>query len=198
MSDATKAKQIAEDAAAAALLAKRGSPTAPLSDRCAAVFIDCMISLILLLPLSVAAEALRGVTGPVPAYLGLTAVWMVWLVAATAWIEVVWRGTIGKRLCGLAVVDQSGSGMTFRRALVRNACKVGVPLPFIALHYALRGRRDGRALHDRTANSKVVFRGAMTMLSPSSQTANDEELAISEDGGRQITEGDVSTTRKGL
>jgi uncharacterized RDD family membrane protein YckC len=69
-----------------------------------------------------------------------------------------WQGTVGKRLCGLAVTDTHGERITFWRALVRWLAKIlsvlvlGIGFLMIAFHPRKRG------LHDIIAGTLVVHR----------------------------------------
>ena len=69
-----------------------------------------------------------------------------------------WQGTVGKRVCGLAVTDTHGERITFGRALVRFLAKVlslivlGIGFLMIAFHPRKRG------LHDIIAGTLVVHR----------------------------------------
>jgi uncharacterized RDD family membrane protein YckC len=106
------------------------------------------------------------------------------------------RATWGKRREGLVVVDASGGRLTFRRALVRNAVKVGVPwqlghvvaigssfggfqrrdpvtLAAAALTYPLLAamvtavtRGSGRGLHDRVARTEVRAEDQAQRMAP--------------------------------
>ena len=69
-----------------------------------------------------------------------------------------WQGTVGKRLCGLAVTDRHDERITFGRAVVRLLAKVlslivlGIGFLMIAFHPRKRG------LHDIIAGTLVVHR----------------------------------------
>jgi uncharacterized RDD family membrane protein YckC len=67
-----------------------------------------------------------------------------------------WQATLGKRLCGLAVVSTGGRRISFVRALVRHFAKylsgalIGIGFLMIAL------TREKRGLHDMIAGTLVI------------------------------------------
>ena len=72
-----------------------------------------------------------------------------------------WRGTPGKRLLGITVLDLLGQRMGWRRASARF---LSGSLSWLSLNlgHALAGwRTDGRALHDLIAGTCVVVRAPM-------------------------------------
>jgi len=67
------------------------------------------------------------------------------------------RGTLGKLICGIVVVDRSLDQLSFGRALLRNLAKIISGLPFsIGFLMAAFGTR--RALHDRLTGTQVLRR----------------------------------------
>jgi uncharacterized RDD family membrane protein YckC len=72
-----------------------------------------------------------------------------------------WRGTLGKRLMGLAVVDVHGRTITFGQSWKRNAFKVLSFLPLgLGIWWALGSERR-QTWHDRFARTVVVHRDAL-------------------------------------
>jgi len=73
--------------------------------------------------------------------------------------------TLGKKICGLMVVDENGNKLTSAQGFTRSICRVVSMLTFgIGFLIALFDER-GKALHDRMANTFV------TSVSPSDHTA---------------------------
>jgi uncharacterized RDD family membrane protein YckC len=73
------------------------------------------------------------------------------------WAEAAWGRTIGKRLFGLAVVDEDGEPQTPRQALVRNALR---PVDFVGFYFVgsflMYGSTNRQRLGDRLAKTLVV------------------------------------------
>ena len=70
------------------------------------------------------------------------------------------RGTVGKLVTGIEVVDVTGGRIAISKAIVRNAIKVICTLvpPFQLLYLFLVCSEQKRALHDLAAGSVVVYR----------------------------------------
>ena len=70
------------------------------------------------------------------------------------------HASLGKRLCGLIVVDREGVPLDFGRAFLRSLCRIlsGAILGIGFLMGLLD--REGRALHDQMAGTFVALRSA--------------------------------------
>jgi uncharacterized RDD family membrane protein YckC len=94
----------------------------------------------------------RVALGPV----GLLLFLPLWLFYGPIMESSAWQGTVGKRVCGLAVTDTHGERITFGRAVVRLLAKVlslmalGIGFLMIAFQPRKRG------LHDILAGTLVV------------------------------------------
>ena len=90
------------------------------------------------------------------------------------------HASLGKRLCGLIVVDREGVPLDFGRAFLRSLCRIlsGAILGIGFLMGLLD--REGRALHDQMAGTFVALRSAPALphQPPRSQPEKGEETVI--------------------
>lgn len=82
-------------------------------------------------------------------------VWVTQWVYASLTESSALMGTVGKRVCGLRVVDGSARRLTFARASARYWSKV-LSTPFMLGYAAALLFRGNRALHDIIAGTSVV------------------------------------------
>src|SRR5687768_9095931 len=125
--------------------------------RAGAWAIDLLIRVLIVLAVSAIASLLgRAGWGLVL----LTAFFVEWLLPA--WLEVKWGGqTPGKRLLGIAVLNDDGTPVRWPGALTRNLLRAVDFLPFlygIGLATMLLNR-DFKRLGDLAAGTVVVYRG---------------------------------------
>lgn len=84
------------------------------------------------------------------AWLGIAAVYLVWL-------PVAWKGqTVGKRAAGIAVITMDGSPLTYRLFLRRWVAYLASALPLGAGFLAAVFTHEKRALHDLISGTRVV------------------------------------------
>ena len=90
------------------------------------------------------------------------------------------HASLGKRLCGLIVVDREGVPLDFGRAFLRSLCRIlsGAILGIGFLMGLLD--REGRALHDQMAGTFVALRSAPELphQPPRPQPEKGEETVI--------------------
>ncbi|GGY28321.1 RDD family protein [Paludibacterium paludis] len=120
-----------------------------------------MLGLLLIGPLSLAADALLGGADPSEAeragqWLGnallLTILWL----CSAAFESSSWQATPGKKILGLRVGDGSGRRLTLWRAIARQAGKC-LSAAVLGLGFlAIAIDRDRRAMHDRLAGTRVT------------------------------------------
>lgn len=80
---------------------------------------------------------------------------LVWWAYSAVLVSSHWQGTVGKKVCGLKVVDYEGSRITFARASARYLAGLMSAITFLGiLMIAWTQRRQG--LHDFIASTLVV------------------------------------------
>lgn len=100
------------------------------------------------------------------AVLYLYPLWFAWIYSCTMEASTL-RGTVGKVILGIEVVDNSGATLNFRRASLRFCAKLtslaigGMGILMIALN------SQHQAMHDRLVRTRVVHKTAMATVEES-------------------------------
>jgi len=98
----------------------------------------------------------RGVVGELVAFLG-GLVWFGFCVYDTIYLPGVRGSSIGKRVCGIVVLNEQGGFLGFGGALIRQLAKTVSALPCMLGFLWVLWDRERRAWHDKMANSFVYF-----------------------------------------
>lgn len=69
------------------------------------------------------------------------------------------RGSPGKLICKLVVVDANGMRLSYSKALLRNACKLLSSIPFDLGYFNVLWNAHSQAWHDMIAKTYVIKRG---------------------------------------
>jgi uncharacterized RDD family membrane protein YckC len=100
-----------------------------------------------------------------------------WLLYFCGMESSVLQGTLGKRICNMKVIDESGGRMSFQQAAARHLAKFLSYIPFGLGFLAILTHRKHQAWHDSIAGCYVVIVKEQDEDEPEAEQENSEEIA---------------------